>query len=125
MRYPQPKERGSLAVDLNENGIVDDLFIAGRGDTAATLETIKRYKDEYGYVLDPHTAVGVLVAERFKSAEMPTICLATAHPAKFTQAIVDATGDGQVDFYDVSDALASTANYLRRKGWKKRKEIFF
>lgn len=31
---------------------------------------------------------------------------------------VDATGDGRVDFYNVTDALASTANYLRRKGWK-------
>ncbi|MFT4962591.1 MAG: membrane-bound lytic murein transglycosylase B [Paracoccaceae bacterium] len=34
---------------------------------------------------------------------------------------VDATGDGQVDFYNETDALASTANYLRRKGWKKGK----
>lgn len=32
---------------------------------------------------------------------------------------VDATGDGRVDFYNVTDALASTANYLRSKGWKK------
>jgi threonine synthase len=87
------KEKGSLAVELNENGVVDDLFVAGRGDTAATLATIKRYKDEFGYVLDPHTAVGVLVAEKFQSLETPTICLATAHPAKFTQAIIDATGD--------------------------------
>ncbi|WP_233270356.1 lytic murein transglycosylase [Chachezhania sediminis] len=31
---------------------------------------------------------------------------------------VDANGDGKIDFYDISDALASTANYLRQKGWK-------
>lgn len=31
---------------------------------------------------------------------------------------VDATGDGQVDFYNMTDALASTANFLRQKGWK-------
>lgn len=31
---------------------------------------------------------------------------------------VDANGDGRVDFYDQSDALASTANYLRQKGWQ-------
>lgn len=31
---------------------------------------------------------------------------------------VDGNGDGRVDFYDLSDALASTANYLRQKGWK-------
>ena len=31
---------------------------------------------------------------------------------------VDANGDGRVDFYSEADALASTANYLRNKGWK-------
>lgn len=87
------KEKSSLKIDLDEDGVVDDLFVAGRGDTASTLATIKRYKEDHGYVLDPHTAVGVYVAEQHKSAVVPTICLATAHPAKFTQAIVDATGE--------------------------------
>lgn len=32
---------------------------------------------------------------------------------------VDANGDGRVDFYNLTDSLASTANYLRQKGWKK------
>ena len=31
---------------------------------------------------------------------------------------VDANGDGRVDFYDQADALASTANFLRAKGWR-------
>ncbi|MDU8926498.1 lytic murein transglycosylase [Alisedimentitalea sp. MJ-SS2] len=31
---------------------------------------------------------------------------------------VDGNGDGRVDFYNQADALASTANYLRKKGWK-------
>lgn len=31
---------------------------------------------------------------------------------------VDGNGDGRVDFYNQADALASTANFLRRKGWK-------
>lgn len=34
---------------------------------------------------------------------------------------VDATGDGRVDFYNQTDALASTANFLRQKGWKPGK----
>ena len=97
-------ENGSLSVELNENGVVDDLFVAGRGDTASTLETIRRYKDEHGYVLDPHTAVGVYVAEQHRSENVPTICLATAHPAKFTQAIVDATGEAV--HHPTLDALA-------------------
>lgn len=87
------EKKGALQIPLNEKYVVDALFVAGRGDTASTLETIKRYKEEYGYVLDPHTAVGVCVAEKFESSTVPTICLATAHPAKFTQAIIDATGE--------------------------------
>lgn len=34
---------------------------------------------------------------------------------------VDGNGDGRVDFYDLSDALASTANFLRQKGWQPGK----
>lgn len=34
---------------------------------------------------------------------------------------VDANGDGRVDFYNVTDALASTANFLKAKGWKNGK----
>ena len=86
------QEKGSLAVELNADGEVDSLFGAGRGDSEATLATIKKYYEKYDYVLDPHTAVGVYVAEKFQSLEVPTVCLATAHPAKFTQAIVDAIG---------------------------------
>lgn len=92
----QFRDEGSLRVDLNGNGVVDDLFIAGRGDTAATLETIRRYHEQFGYVLDPHTAVGVHVAEQAAPAGppgVPTICLATAHPAKFTGAIRAALGE--------------------------------
>jgi len=113
------KENGSLSVPLNENGTVDDLFAAGRGDTAETLATIKKYHDQYDYVLDPHTAVGVHVAEQYirgracspstsRTARraVPTICLATAHPAKFTQAILDAIGEEV--HHPTLDALADT-----------------
>lgn len=40
-------------------------------------------------------------------------------PGNALQFGVDANGDGVVDFYNVSDALASTANFLKAKGWKK------
>ena len=42
-------------------------------------------------------------------------------PGNALQYGVDWGGDGRVDFYDMADALASTANYLRKKGWKKGK----
>lgn len=111
------EKSGELAVELNADGQVDDLFAAGRGDTPNTLAIIKRYHTEHGYVLDPHTAVGVLVAEEFNRGRagspsapltagpaVPTICLATAHPAKFTQAIVDAIGEEV--HHPILDALA-------------------
>lgn len=99
----------------------DDLFAAGEAGTFQTLETINKvYKNE-GYILDPHTAVGVAVAEQFEGRALspkapsdeertatqsvassapvpprreavPTICLATAHPAKFPDAIEQAIG---------------------------------
>ncbi len=86
-----------LMAGFSENGALtmagsDDLFAAGEGNTPETLATIKKYADEFGYILDPHTAVGIAVAERFKTLETPTICLATAHPAKFTDAIEQAIG---------------------------------
>lgn len=55
-----------------------------------TLEEIKRTYDRCGYVLDPHTAVGVAAARRRGSSgmvEQPTIVAATAHPAKFPDVI--------------------------------------
>jgi len=57
-----------------------------------TLATIKTYWEKHCYLLDPHTAVGVAVAEKMKSDSAPMICLATAHPAKFSDAIIRAIG---------------------------------
>jgi threonine synthase len=82
----------SLTVELNANGVVDDLFAAGEAGTAQTLAMIKKCHEQEGYILDPHTAVGVAVAERFADSAVPTICLATAHPSKFTEAIEQAIG---------------------------------
>ena len=54
---------------------------------------MKRVHEESGYVLDPHTAVGFLAAERFaEHPEIPRIVLGTAHPAKFGEIVERATG---------------------------------
>jgi threonine synthase len=49
---------------------------------------------ESGYMLDPHTAVGVHAARRAQARDKvtPMIALATAHPAKFPEAVERATG---------------------------------
>jgi threonine synthase len=56
------------------------------------LETISDFYKNHGYILDPHTAVGVNAAEKNKSASVPMVCLATAHPAKFSEVVNEATG---------------------------------
>ena len=83
---------GKLSVAPLPNGRIDDLIVAGRGTTADTLATIREFQDKHGYLLDPHSAVGVHVGRHYLKQDEPMICLATAHPAKFSQAIQDATG---------------------------------
>jgi|UniRef100_A0A7S4D3M7 threonine synthase len=73
------------------DGVVDPTFLAGRGGTPEVMASIKKYKEEEDYVLDPHTAVGVYVAERLGLSNR-TVCLATAHPAKFPSSIEEAIG---------------------------------
>lgn len=86
------KATGALRVPVAEGQPVDELFVAGTGTTAETLAVIRRYHEKYSYLLDPHTAVGVQVAEGHLDHDEPMICLATAHPAKFPMAIEDAVG---------------------------------
>jgi len=94
------KNTGSLATGVKDHAC----FVAGRGDTAMTLATIKKYWERHGYLLDPHTAVGVAVAEQVQKPDVPMICLATAHPAKFGEAIIRATGK-DIAHHPLIDAL--------------------
>jgi len=73
------------------------VFSAGRCDEAGTRETIAAVYGDSGYIVDPHTAVGIDVAraQRRKGAiadDVPLVSLSTAHPAKFPDAIERAVG---------------------------------
>jgi len=59
---------------------------------AETLATIRTFYQENGYILDPHTAVGVKAGLACVPRDVPLVCLATAHPAKFSQAVNLAIG---------------------------------
>ena len=83
---------GRFSIPMPHKGPLDAEIVAGSSDTRRTLATIRRYHEKHKYLLDPHSAAGVFVAEQFNEIEEPTICLATAHPAKFPDAIEDATG---------------------------------
>eukprot|EP00551_Chaetoceros_affinis_P009668 CAMPEP_0203676982 /NCGR_PEP_ID=MMETSP0090-20130426/26714_1 /ASSEMBLY_ACC=CAM_ASM_001088 /TAXON_ID=426623 /ORGANISM="Chaetoceros affinis, Strain CCMP159" /LENGTH=505 /DNA_ID=CAMNT_0050543741 /DNA_START=400 /DNA_END=1917 /DNA_ORIENTATION=+ len=61
-------------------------FLSARADTAMTLQTIKEYYDDHSYMLCPHSAVGVSAIHQLKEVNVATVCLATAHEAKFPAA---------------------------------------
>ena len=55
-----------------------------------TLSTINNFNNNYNYLADPHTATGLHILDKLENEE-PTISLACAHPAKFSDAILKAT----------------------------------
>lgn len=92
-------------------------FASGRASEAETSETIARAARETGEILCPHTAVGVKVAEGFLGAT-PMVTLATAHPAKFPDAVQAATGvrpplpSRMADLYDRAERVTRVGNDL-------------
>lgn len=62
-------------------------FAAYAASNAECLETIKRMHAERGYLLDPHTACGVAAYAAVNDAGRHCVTFATAHPAKFDEAI--------------------------------------
>jgi threonine synthase len=86
-------ERGGFALSQGEHGQLTETFDAERTDETATLATIKSLEAASGYLADPHTAVGISAAQRSaRRSGTPMITLATAHPAKFPDAIRQAIG---------------------------------
>jgi threonine synthase len=85
---------GSLSIEADQRaGLIDNVFVAGRLDDSQTLDVIRRTYLSTGMLIDPHTAVGVGVAEAMHSSiGGPIETLATAHPAKFPDAVEEATG---------------------------------
>jgi threonine synthase len=62
-------------------------FDSARADTATTVQTIKDYHTKYGYLMCPHTAVGVSAIHQLSLVSDTTVCLATAHDGKFPDAV--------------------------------------
>jgi|TARA_A100001388_G_scaffold243709_1_gene201151 threonine synthase len=67
-----------------------DWFQAGAVTDAETVATIEKVFDQFGYLADPHTAVGIAIAEQYQRVDVPMVAVATAHPAKFVEAVEQA-----------------------------------
>ncbi len=104
--------RDSGELKIAEGTLADKWMRSGRGDTAETLATIRDTWNNYRYLLDPHTAVGVAVARKAEKHDgVPMICLSTAHPAKFGAAIEEATGE-DLAHHPILDALRGAETRL-------------
>jgi threonine synthase len=89
------RHTGSLPEDDQAWHAARGLFSAHKVDDTLTMQTIADTYVGSGTLIDPHTAVAVAAARAELSAqpgETPMIALATAHPAKFPDAIERATG---------------------------------
>ena len=85
------KTSGGFRVSQGALETLRATFASGRVSEDETRATIARMQRETGEVLCPHSAVGVAVAEAHLTGA-PMVTLATAHPAKFPDAVEQATG---------------------------------
>lgn len=83
------QREGEARLDFNTASF-DAGFVAGAAGDEETLATIREVYESQDYLVDPHTAVGITVARRFADRQVPLLCLATAHPAKFEAAMKQA-----------------------------------
>src|SRR3546814_5909927 len=71
------------------------LFASDRIDLDEMAMAMRWAGDHAGEVIDPHTAIGLAAARRADVGDAPVVTLATAHPAKFPDAVERATGARQ------------------------------
>ena len=71
-------------------------FRTGRVSDKDMKATIAKTFEESGYLLDPHTAVGVKIGLLKRRPEVPLVCFATAHPSKFDEVIRQVIPDIEV-----------------------------
>jgi threonine synthase len=86
-------QSGRFTLAAHALAYIRALFAADRADEDEVAATIRTVKRETGTFVDPHTAVGIAVAEKeTRDPAVPMVVLATAHAAKFPDAVEAASG---------------------------------
>lgn len=89
------KQTGNLVLAESVMARARELFSSYRLSDEETVDVIRNVFERTEYLLDPHSAIGVQAARKTRrSQQTPMVCLATAHPAKFPEAV---RKSGQVD----------------------------
>ncbi|UWQ94727.1 threonine synthase [Rhodobacteraceae bacterium M385] len=111
------KSGGGFKISQGAIGHLRDTFASGRVSEDETSAMIARALPEMGELLCPHSAVGVDVAQDFLG-KTPLITLATAHPAKFPDAVEAASGirpglpERMADLFDKPERVQRVENDL-------------
>ena len=85
--FAELKEHGRISFTPDEMLQVKKDFCSESVNQANTLQVIRDFYTENDYILDPHTAVGVKAALDLLPSDSARVCLATAHPAKFSETV--------------------------------------
>ncbi len=110
------KTQGGFHISQGAMEKLAETFVSGRASEEETSATIRAVHAATGEILCPHSAVGVKVAEAHQRGPVPMITLATAHPAKFPDAVETATGlrpplpGRMADLYDRAERVTRIAN---------------
>jgi threonine synthase len=110
------RAEGALVLDEVGHARAARLFDAAWFDDGEVEGVIRRVHRRHGLLLDPHTATGWAAAERCSQEGLLTVAVATAHPAKFPEAVTAATGVVPAlpeDLADLMDRPERTATIPR------------
>lgn len=111
-------KQGGFDVSQGAMEVLQSHFDSGRASEEETSSTITETLKRSGELLCPHSAIGVKVANDQPASETPMITLATAHPAKFPDAVEAASGirpplpARMVDLYERDERVTRIANNL-------------
>jgi threonine synthase len=115
----QFRETGTMSLHATAMNEVRSLFDGARFDDAEVAACMRDVHERHGLLLDPHSAIGVAAARAVRlHREVPIVVAATAHPAKFPDAVEAATGvrpalpDHLADLFDRAERLTSLPNDL-------------
>ncbi|MBW4707670.1 threonine synthase [Roseobacter sp. YSTF-M11] len=109
---------GGFTVSQGAMQVLQSHYLSGRASEEETMATIAGALKTTGELLCPHTAVGVKVAEAHRVTGTPMITLATAHPAKFPDAVEEAAGrhpplpPRMADLYERAERVSRVPNDL-------------
>ena len=112
------KAKGGFSVSQGALQALREIYASGRVSEDETRATIAEELARSGELLCPHSAVGVRVGHAHVQSPVPMVTLATAHPAKFPDAVEAATGirpplpARMADLFDRPERVTRVANDL-------------